>query len=63
MKGMKEKGSKPKIILACVVWILMIGIFITSSATVSSTSVSIGSVDTTLGESVTLPLMIENAGS
>lgn len=51
----------PKIISVCSVVVLIV-IFIMSPATVaSSTSVSIGSADITLGKSVTLPLMIENA--
>ena len=49
-----------KIVFATSVVVLMLILSI-SSATASSTSVSIGSADTRVGKSVTLPLMIENA--
>ena len=60
MIGEKGSGDMHRIVFATSVVLLML-ILCISSATASSTAVSIGSADTQVGKSVTLPLMIENA--
>ena len=60
MSEERELWNLQKIVSVSSIVVLMLLLSI-SSATATSTSVSIGSTYTTVGKSVTLPLMIENA--
>jgi hypothetical protein len=60
MSEERESWNMLRIVSVSSVVLLMLILSI-SSATATFTSVSIGSTDTTVGKSVTLPLMIENA--